>query len=197
MFDLFKAMRLIQGVFTRIKLLALPLFIALDFMFFLPVCLTFNVIMAKELLNKGLDGFHWKIIQELQMNARITVVEIGKRIGLSAPAVAERIKKLEEEGYIKGYRTIVDYDKLGLSVPVFIHYKATKISHADMIKMVDQMPEVVEWYGITGAHCSMLKVIVASTKELENVIEKLQEFGETSTSIILSGNSAPKIIRKK
>lgn len=154
-------------------------------------------IMAKELVNKGLDEFNWKIIQELQMNARITIVEIGKRIGLSAPAVTERIKKLEEEGYIKGYRTIVDYDKLGLSVPVFISYKATKISHGDMIKMVDKMPEVMEWHGITGAHCSMLKVIVASTKELETIIEKLQEFGETSTSIILSSNSAPKIVRKK
>ena len=154
-------------------------------------------IMAKELVNKGLDEFNWKIIQELQLNARITIVEIGKRIGLSAPAVAERIKKLEEEGYIKGYRTVVDYDKLGLSVPVFIHYKATKISHSDMIKMVDNMPEVMEWYGITGAHCAMLKVIVASTKELERIIEKLQEFGETSTSIILSGNGTDKVVRSQ
>ncbi len=154
--------------------------------------------MAKELVNKGMDEFNWKIIQELQMNARITIVEIGKRIGLSAPAVAERIKKLEEEGYIKGYRTVIDYDKLGLSVCLYLYnYKATKISHGDMIKMVDKMPEVMEWYGITGAHCSMLKVIVASTKELETIIEKLQEFGETSTSIILSSNSAPKIVRKK
>ena len=153
--------------------------------------------MAKEFANKGLDDFNWEIIRELQLNARITIVEIGKRIGLSAPAVAERIKKLEEEGYIKGYRTVVDYDKLGLSVPVFIHYKATKTSHSDMLKMIDKMPEVVEWYGITGSHCAMLKVIVASTKELETVIEKLQEYGETSTSIILSSNAVPKMVKKK
>ena len=152
------------------------------------------VIMAKEILNRGLDDFHWKIIQELQKDARITNVEIGKRIGLSSPAVAERVKKLEEEGYIKGYRTVVDYDKLGLSVRVFIHYKATKITHAEMIKIVDKMPEVIEWHAITGSHCSMLKVVVASTKELESLIEKLQEFGETSTSIILSSNTTPKII---
>lgn len=153
--------------------------------------------MAKELSNKGLDDLGWEIIRELQLNARITIVEIGKRIGLSAPAVAERIKKLEEEGYIKGYRTVVDYDKLGLSVPVFISYKATKISHSDMLKMVDKMPEVVEWYGVTGLHCALLKVIVASTKELEAIIEKLQEFGETSTSVILSSNAAPKVLKKK
>ncbi len=150
--------------------------------------------MAKEFRNKVLDDFNWEIIRELQMNARITIVEIGKRIGLSAPAVAERIRKLEEEGYIKGYRTIVDYDKLGLTVPVFISFKATKITHSEMLKMADNMPEVVEWYGITGTHCSILKVIVASTKELETVIEKLQEFGETSTSIILSSNPVPKAV---
>jgi Lrp/AsnC family transcriptional regulator, leucine-responsive regulatory protein len=152
--------------------------------------------MAKELTNKGLDDFNWKIIQELQINARISIVEIGKRIGLSAPAVAERIKRLEEEGYIKGYRTIVDYDKLGLSVPVFINYKATKISHKEMIKMVEEMPEVIEWHGITGTHCAMLKIITTSTKELERIIEKLQEFGETSTSIILSSSVLPKIVNK-
>src|SRR6476646_6530134 len=100
--------------------------------------------MSKELVNKGLDDINWKIIQHLQPNAMITIVEIGKRIGLSAPAVGERVKKLEDEGYITGYRTVVDYDKLGLSVPVFISYKATKISHRDMIEMLDKMPEVVE-----------------------------------------------------
>lgn len=152
--------------------------------------------MAKENGNKGLDELNWKILEELQADARVTIVELGKRIGLSAPAVSERIRKLEEEGYIKGYRTIVDYDKLGLSVPVFISYKATRISHAEMLKMIDRIPEVIEWYGITGTHCSLLKIVVASTKELERIIEELQEFGETSTSIILSANSRVKVLRK-
>lgn len=146
---------------------------------------------------KILDDHNWKILTELQLNARITTVELGKRINLSAPAVAERIRKLEEEGYIKGYRTIVDYDKLGLSVPVFIHFKGTKISHGDMIKLVDKMPEVMEWHSITGSHCSVLKVVVTTTKELENVIEFLQQYGETSTSIILSSNSVPKVVTKE
>jgi len=153
--------------------------------------------MAKERSNKSIDDFNWRIIEELQKDARITNVEIGKRIGLSAPAVAERIRKLEEDGYIMGYRTVVNYDKLGLSVPVFISYKATKISHAEMLKMVDKMPEVMEWYGITGSHCAMLKVIVASTKELETIIEKLQQYGETSTSIILSTNTSAKIVTQR
>lgn len=147
--------------------------------------------------NKFLDDYNWRILTELQMNARITTVELGKRINLSAPAVAERIRKLEEEGYIKGYRTVVDFDKLGLTVPVFINYKATKISHAEMIAFVEKMPEVFEWHSITGTHCSMLKVVVTTTKELEAVIEKLQQYGETSTSIILSSNTVPKVVTKQ
>ena len=153
--------------------------------------------MSTKKTNKFLDEYNWKILEELQKNARITTVELGKRINLSAPAVSDRIRKLEDEGYIQGYRTVVDYDKLGLSVPVFINFKGTKISHGEMLKMVDKMPEVVEWYGITGTHCSMLKIVVSTTKKLEAVIEKLQEFGETSTSIILSSNSNPKVVTRE
>ena len=67
--------------------------------------------------NKFLDEYNWKILEELQRNARITAVELGKRINLSAPAVSERIRKLEDEGYIKGYRTLVDYDKIAHFIP--------------------------------------------------------------------------------
>jgi Lrp/AsnC family transcriptional regulator, leucine-responsive regulatory protein len=151
--------------------------------------------MDKYLVNKALDNLNWKILQELQKNARVTIVELGKRINLSAPAVAERIKKLEEEGYIKGYQTVIDYDKIGLTVPVFINFKAISIKHANMIKMVESMPEVIEWFAITGNYCLLLKVVVNSTKELEMVIEKLSKYGETSTSIILSSSALPKIIQ--
>jgi Lrp/AsnC family leucine-responsive transcriptional regulator len=153
--------------------------------------------MSTEKGNRILDDYNWRILEELQKNARITSVEIGKRINLSAPAVSERIRKLEDEGYIRGYRTVVDFDRLGLSVPVFIQFKGTRISHSEMLKLVDTMPEVVEWYGVTGSHCSLLKIVVSTTKKLEQVIEKLQEYGETSTSVILSGNPQPKIITRE
>ena len=153
--------------------------------------------MNQKQVRKPLDNLNWKILQELQLNARITAVELGRRINLSASSTAERIRKLEEEGYIKGYRTVVDYDKLGLTIPVFINFKATRISHKEMLKMADDMPQVMEWYDVTGTHCSLLKVVVNTTKELETVIEKLQEFGETSTSLILSCNAVPKVVTRK
>jgi Lrp/AsnC family leucine-responsive transcriptional regulator len=66
-----------------------------------------------------------------------------------------------------------------------------------MLKMADEVPEVVKWHGITGSHCSILKVVVTTTKELGKVIEKLREFGETSTSRILSSNTVSKIVSRE
>lgn len=142
--------------------------------------------------NKNIDVLSLKILQELQDNARITAVELGRKIGLSAPAIAERIKKLEEQQYIKGYRTILNFDKLGHSVPVFINFKTISITHVEMVKMINNMSEVTEWYLTTGYYCCLLKVVVSSTTELNSVLDMLNIVGETSTAIILSTHSSPK-----
>jgi len=145
---------------------------------------------------KELDDANWRILEALQKNARITVSELSRRVFLSAPAVAERISKLEEAGYIKGYRTIIDYNKLGLTVPVFVNFKSTSVTHADMVKKVNEMQEVMEWYTITGNNCMIMKVVVSSTEELDKILQELSNFGETTTSIILSGNPEPRIVKR-
>ena len=145
---------------------------------------------------KELDDANWRILEALQKNARITVSELSRRVFLSAQAVAERISKLEEAGYIKGYRTIIDYNKLGLTVPVFINFKSTAVTHADMVKKVNEMPEVMEWYTITGNNCMIMKVVVSSTEELDKVLQELSSYGETTTSIILSGKPEPGVVKR-
>lgn len=132
------------------------------------------------------DNLDTNILNELRKNARISNAEIGRRIGLTGAAVAERIEKMEYEGIIQGYCALLNYDKLDLSVRVLIMFKAQKITHNEMVKMVKHMPEVLEWYTITGNNCMCLKVAVRTTLHLEAFLVKLQEFGETSTSIILS-----------
>jgi Lrp/AsnC family transcriptional regulator, leucine-responsive regulatory protein len=143
---------------------------------------------------KSLDNLDKRILKELQLNARISVSEIGRRVGLSTPAVTERISKLEQENFIHGYQTKVNYCKLGFPIKVFIHFRSISLKHADIMKMIDAIPEVVEWHTITGDSCALLKVVVATTEELERVIEHLNKFGDTKTSIILSSNVEPKII---
>ena len=152
--------------------------------------------MFKNLNTKALDDLNWKILQELSDNARISTTEIGRRIGLSAPAVAERIQKLEEQGFIKGYLAIVDFDKIGLTIQAFITFRTSTLKHDDMVKMAESLPPIVEWHSVTGNSSMIFKIAASSSKELEAVIEHLHDFGETNTSLILSGNTDLKILKK-
>ncbi len=141
--------------------------------------------MGKKLTFE-IDNLNRRILNELQQNSRVSNAEIGRRVGLSAPAVSERIIRMEEEGLIKGYKTILDYDILGLPVQVFITFRSNAKRKEEAIKVANSRKEIIEWYVITGDSCMLLKVAVQSTKELEALIDFLQENGETSTSIILT-----------
>lgn len=150
--------------------------------------------MHKSSNNKVLDDLNWHILEELQRNGRLSTVEIGRRIGLSAPAIADRIQKLEDLGYIKGYRTILDFDKIGLTIRAFITFKATQLKHPELIRLIGSIPEVIEWYTITGNYSVLLKIATSSSDRLAALIEHLEEFGETNTSLILAQNAEEKIV---
>ena len=88
--------------------------------------------MLKKITNKVLDDLNRSILKELCQDARISTTEIGRRVGLSAPAVADRIQKMEKQGFIKGYRTIVDFDKVGLTIKALITFKAITLTHSEL-----------------------------------------------------------------
>lgn len=150
--------------------------------------------MEATLKPKTLDQLDQRILQELQQHARITNAEIGRRVGLSAPAVGERIQKLEQSGVIAGYRTVIDAEKIGLSIQAFISFRSMTLKHHDMLKLIDTIPEISEWYTITGNHCLLVKVTVATSRQLESIIELLGQYGDTTTSLILSGRANAKPI---
>jgi Lrp/AsnC family leucine-responsive transcriptional regulator len=152
--------------------------------------------MFKNLNSKALDDLNWKILQELSDNARISSSEIGRRVGLSAPAVSERIQKMEDQGFIKGYLAIVDLDKIGLTIQAFISFRSRTLKHDDMVKMAETLPPIFEWHSVTGDASMIFKVATSSSHELETVIQQLQEHGDTSTSLILSGDTDLNLLRK-
>ena len=151
--------------------------------------------MNKNLNYKPLDELNAHILEELQLDARMSVTEIGRRVGLSAPAVAERIKRMEEEEIITGYRAVIDNDKVGLTVNAFITLRSN-IPHANAAKKIGEIPEITECYNITGHNCVIMKVATPTTKRLEAIIGQLQSLGETNTSIILSPTFEQRIIRR-
>lgn len=152
--------------------------------------------MNKTSNHKAPDSLSLAILNELNDNARISNTEIGRRVGLSAPAVADRILKMEEQGVIRGYSLLPDLDKLGLTIQAFINFKATTLRHAGLMKLFDSIPELTEWYSVTGHASMILKIAVATSYELELVIQKLQEHGETSTSLILTGEKRSSALKR-
>ncbi len=133
-----------------------------------------------------LDETSWAILQALQENARISYAELGKLVGLTAPAVAERVRKLEDAGIISGYHAAVDMAALGLPISVVIQLRMNHGRSKEVIEIIRERPEVTTCYNLTGNDCFMVVASVASVEHLEKLLEVLTAFGQTTTSIILS-----------
>lgn len=133
-----------------------------------------------------LDSISWQILKVLQENARLSFSEIGRRVGLSSPAVAERVQRLEEAGIITGYHAHIDTTRLGYQMTALVRISSYKDRHSQVVPVVSTMPEVIECHCITGSDCFLLRVMVASVQHLEAILTRLKEFGETTTSIVLS-----------
>jgi Lrp/AsnC family leucine-responsive transcriptional regulator len=143
-----------------------------------------------------LDDIGWQILVALQENARLTFSELGRRVGLTAPAVAERIRRLEEAGVIVGYRAELSTVKVGLPLCAFIRrsiFGEAKYG-GGMVHLVQQTPEVLECHRVTGGDSYILKVAVASVEHLEELIDRLTSYGQPTTSIVLSSPLTHRVI---
>lgn len=133
-----------------------------------------------------LDKTSWTILACLQENARASFADIGREVGLSAPAVAERMLKLEEAGIIQGYRIEVDYEKTGYALKAFITFTAHSGKFMSFLNYIAKRDEVLECHRVTGNYCIFLKVVVENSGHLQQLLTSMMEYGETTTSIILS-----------
>jgi Lrp/AsnC family leucine-responsive transcriptional regulator len=134
-----------------------------------------------------LDDTGWRILRELEQDARLTYAELGRRVGLSLPAVAERVRKMEEEGIIIGYRAVVDPTKVGLPISAFVRVRLEgDLATEQLRSLSDKMPEILESHNLTGDDCAIVKVAVTSIPHLEQVLRRMKGFGQTTTSIVLS-----------
>lgn len=142
--------------------------------------------MALE-IEKMLDGTGWLLLQELQENARLSYSELGQRVGLSAPAVADRIHRMEEAGLITGYHAQVNMSKLGLPVTAIVRLGSVAGQSCNLVAIrVSEIPEVLECYRVTGNDSVIVKVVATSVAHLEQIIDHLTLHGQTTTSIVLS-----------
>ena len=137
-------------------------------------------------VEKLLDRIGRKILAALQENARMPLSRLGEIVGLSAPAVAERVKKLEEAGVIKGYHARIDPASMGRSVFAFIHL-TTDARHYPAVKsLAEDMHQISSCHHISGDASFILHVRVDDLSALESVVDRLSPFGQTRTAIVLS-----------
>ncbi len=141
-----------------------------------------------------IDEIDWKILIELQQNARISYAELGRRIGLTTPAIIERIRKLEDAGIITGYRVEIDPAKVGLPVTAFIRMSITGVDYSHIIEVVKDAKEVLECHRGTGGDSFIMKVAVESVEQLQTIIDKLTPYGITTTAIVLSSPVKRRVI---
>lgn len=144
---------------------------------------------------KMMDETSWAILEALQENGRLSYSELGKKVGLSTPAVSERVRKLEEADIITGYRAVVDPHKLGREITAFVSIRSTPDNNQKLIRFIQRSPVVAEGHYITGQASYILKIIVANIKEMEAFIGEVSHFGATNTSVVMSTHVEGKIVR--
>jgi Lrp/AsnC family leucine-responsive transcriptional regulator len=142
-----------------------------------------------------LDEIGRKLLSALQEDARLSYAELGRRVGLSPAATAERLRRLEEVGIITGYRVELDREALGLPVLAIVRLSCDGVKYRPFLKAVQAMERVTECHHVTGGDAFILKVVAESVEELGRVVEKLLDFGVPTTSIVFSSPVARRALR--
>jgi Lrp/AsnC family leucine-responsive transcriptional regulator len=133
-----------------------------------------------------LDETNLRLLAELQEDGRIGLAELGRRIGMSAPAVAERVQRLERAGVIAGYRAELDPRRLGYAVAAVVRVRPSPGQLQRIPEVARETPEVTECHRITGDDCYLLMLRLRSIDDLEEVLDRFTPFGLTTTSIVHS-----------
>jgi Lrp/AsnC family leucine-responsive transcriptional regulator len=136
--------------------------------------------------NGRLDDVDRLLIEELQGDARLSLAELGRRLGLSAPAVADRLRRLEDEGAIMGFAARVDPRALGFALTAVVRIRPAPRMIAKVADLARATPEVVECLRITGEDCFIMRVHVRDVGHLEELIDAFVLYGQTTTSIVQS-----------
>ena len=143
-----------------------------------------------------LDQTDISMMEILQDDGRISVSELGRRVGLSQPATSERLKRLEERGIINGYRAVIDPASIGLGMMAIIRLRTTHEYIKACLKQFSEMPQVIEVLRLTGEDCFHLKVIVPSPAQLESIVDMVARYGSVTTAIVLRSEPTKRIGRE-
>jgi Lrp/AsnC family leucine-responsive transcriptional regulator len=143
-------------------------------------------IMPARLSDQQLDPTNRQLIAALQEDARLSLAELGRRVGLTAPAVGERLGRLEQAGVIRGYHADVDPRALGYELSVILRIRPAPRMIPKVAELAQRTPEVTECHRVTGEDCFIMRLHVRDVLHLEELIDRFIPYGQTTTSIMQS-----------
>jgi Lrp/AsnC family leucine-responsive transcriptional regulator len=141
-----------------------------------------------------IDDIDRKILKEMQEDARTSYAELGRRVGLTTPAVIERVRKLEDAHIITGYRAEIDTARVGLPIMAFIRMSISGVDYSHIIEVAQGSNEVLECHRGTGGDSFIMKIAVSSVEHLQEMIDRLTPYGITTTTIVLSSPVKRRVI---
>lgn len=133
-----------------------------------------------------MDAIDYQIIKLLHGNGRISIKRLAEIVSLTPPAVAERIKKLEETGVIMGYRAVINPEKLGMNIKAIINITLKAGKRNEFLDFANKNKCILECHHVTGGFSMTMKVLLKEMSDLETLVGKIQQYGNTQTLIILS-----------
>ncbi|WP_219702229.1 Lrp/AsnC family transcriptional regulator [Marinomonas lutimaris] len=133
-----------------------------------------------------MDKTNWKLLKLLEQNGRLTYAELGKMVHLTAPAVAERVRKLEESGVITGYGAKINLEKVGIPITALVECQVYRTKEREFKALVLSLDEVISCHNVTGPYAFVLRVAVRSMSLLDELLERLIDLSDTNTMMVLS-----------
>jgi Lrp/AsnC family leucine-responsive transcriptional regulator len=135
-----------------------------------------------------IDRIGWAILENLEREGRIGMAELGRRVGLSAPAVAARVRRFEEEGVIDGYSARLNLRRLGITAEGFVKMsvRGSEVVQQELIAMMRGIPEILDVWRVTGAETYIMRVAAPTVEDLEHILGPLWTYGLTVTSVVMS-----------
>ncbi|MET9364245.1 Lrp/AsnC family transcriptional regulator [Streptomyces sp. NPDC006632] len=132
------------------------------------------------------DATDWRILEALQQEGRASYAELARTVSMSASAVTERVRRLEEAGVIAGYTAVVDHERLGRPILAFVRLRYPNGNYKPFHDLVDSTPEIMEAHHVTGDDCFVIKVSARSMSHLEEISGKIGTLGAVTTSVVYS-----------
>ncbi|MER6333456.1 Lrp/AsnC family transcriptional regulator [Streptomyces sp. NPDC001034] len=134
----------------------------------------------------SLDAIDWRILDVLQRDGRTSFADLARAVSMSASAVTERVRRLEEAGVISGYAAVVDPERVGLTIMAFVRLRYPNSNYKPFHDLVGAMPEILEAHHVTGDDCFVIKVAARSMRHLEEISGRIGGLGSVTTSVVYS-----------